>query len=103
MYAVLNTAILALKCRRGASTPSLTMIPNRLKADALAGELFVSRNRVYNVVKQRGSVDEELAEKLAQRFDTSVEFWLNLQHQYDETRTPVTVELCAKVGDGLNR
>ncbi len=25
MYAVLNTAILALKCRRGASTPSLTL------------------------------------------------------------------------------
>ncbi|HEY6610428.1 MAG TPA: HigA family addiction module antitoxin [Pseudomonas sp.] len=59
------------------------MIPLGLSAAALARALHVSAPTVNNIVLQRRGVSADMALRLATAFDTTAQFWLNLQAAYD--------------------
>lgn len=48
-----------------------------------AKHLGISRATLSNLVNERSSVSGEMAIRLSKAFSTSIEFWINLQHQYD--------------------
>ena len=55
------------------------MLPLGLSGRALARELGVPSNRITEIVAGERSVSAETAIMLGERFETSAEFWLNLQ------------------------
>ena len=57
--------------------------PLNLTISELSRALGTSRKTLSKIVNGRGSVTPEMALKLAKAFDTSPEFWLNLQRNYD--------------------
>ena len=61
----------------------------------LARELGVSFRAVNELVNEKRSISPEMAIKLAKRFDTSPQFWLGLQMDYNlwkAARRMVSVE-----------
>jgi addiction module HigA family antidote len=61
--------------------------PLKLSANALAAALHVPANRISAIVKGARGVTADTAMRLARYFDTTPEFWLNLQTQHDLTKT----------------
>jgi antitoxin HigA-1 len=59
------------------------LIPLGISATALAGELRVPANRLTEMVACRRSMTADTALRLADRFGTSPEFWMNLQSMHD--------------------
>lgn len=57
--------------------------PLGLTAHALAQALRLPAPRVNDLVRERRSVTPDTALRLARYFDTSPQFWLNLQATYD--------------------
>jgi addiction module HigA family antidote len=57
--------------------------PNALSQQALAERLGVPVQRVNTLVNGKRGVTPETALLLARVFDTSPEFWMNLQTQHD--------------------
>lgn len=57
--------------------------PLRLTQAAVAKALGISTNRVNELVKGKRGVTADTALRLAERFKTSAEFWMNLQTAYD--------------------
>lgn len=57
--------------------------PLQLKISDLAEILDVHRNTASNIVNNSSRITLEMAVKLAKAFDTSPEFWLNLQNNVD--------------------
>jgi len=57
--------------------------PLGMTAHALAQALRVPAPRVNDLVRERRSVTPDTALRLARYFDTSPQFWLNLQASYD--------------------
>lgn len=53
--------------------------------DQMGNYWGVDRDHVYEVVSGGASVDEKLAKALATYFETTVEFWLNLQQAHDDS------------------
>jgi len=49
----------------------------------LAKTLGVSRKTASKIVNERGSITPDMALRLSRAFDTSPDFWLNLQKNYD--------------------
>ena len=49
----------------------------------LAKTLGVSRKTATKIVNERGSITPDMALRLSRAFDTSPDFWLNLQKNYD--------------------
>ena len=49
----------------------------------LAKEIHVPQTRIAAIIKEGRSISADTALRLARFFSTSVEFWLNLQSQYD--------------------
>lgn len=49
----------------------------------LSKVLGTSRKTLSKIINERGSVTPEMALKLSRAFDTSPEFWINLQRNYD--------------------
>ena len=49
----------------------------------LSKVLGISRKTLSKIINERGSVTPEMALKLSRAFDTSPEFWINLQRNYD--------------------
>lgn len=49
----------------------------------LARQLQVPANRITQIVRGQRTVTGDTALRLGHWFDTSAEFWLNLQSQYD--------------------
>ncbi len=58
-----------------------------LSANALAKELVVPTNRITNILNEQRSISGDTALRLARYFDTTPEFWMNLQTAYDIRRT----------------
>ena len=54
-----------------------------MSANALAKALNVPTPRVTTVVRERRGVSANTALRLARSFDSSRQFWLNLQAMYD--------------------
>ncbi|MEA2664011.1 MAG: antitoxin HigA [Candidatus Eremiobacteraeota bacterium] len=59
------------------------MAPRGLTANRLALELRVPPNRLSEIIRGRCSVTAETALRLARYFDTSPDFWLGLQAEFD--------------------
>jgi addiction module HigA family antidote len=57
--------------------------PLGMTAHALAQALRVPAPRVNDLVRERRSVTPDTALRLARYFDTTPQFWLNLQANYD--------------------
>ena len=59
------------------------MKPLRLSARALAGAIGEPQSCISDLVCGRQRMTADVAEKLAEHFDTTAELWLNLQTSYD--------------------
>jgi addiction module HigA family antidote len=59
------------------------MIPMGLSANALSREIDVPPNRITSIVAEERAVTPDTAIRLARYFDTTPEFWLNLQMEHD--------------------
>jgi addiction module HigA family antidote len=54
-----------------------------MSANALAKALNVPAPRINEIVRERRGVSADTALRLARYFDTTPQFWLNLQTAYD--------------------
>jgi antitoxin HigA-1 len=59
------------------------LAPLEMTANALAMRLHVPAPRINDIVRERRSVTPDTALRLARYFDTTAQFWLNLQSSYD--------------------
>ena len=63
--------------------------PLEMSINALAIALRVPATRIGAIVKGERSVTADTALRLARFFDTSPEFWMNLQAMHDLTKTRI--------------
>jgi addiction module HigA family antidote len=59
------------------------MAPRGLNPNRLALALHVGAPTVYEIVREKRAVSSEMALRLARFFNTSAEFWMNLQSNFD--------------------
>ena len=59
------------------------LAPLGMSANALAMALHVPAPRINDVVRERRAVSPDTALRLARYFDTTAQFWLNLQSAFD--------------------
>jgi addiction module HigA family antidote len=57
--------------------------PLNMSANALAVALRVSAPRINDVIRQKRGVSIDTALRLARYFNTTPQFWMNLQISYD--------------------
>jgi addiction module HigA family antidote len=57
--------------------------PMGMSANALAKALHLTPSRVNDIVLERRGVTADTAVRLARYFNSSAQFWLNLQSMYD--------------------
>ncbi|AKM02115.1 MULTISPECIES: HigA family addiction module antitoxin [Burkholderia] len=73
------------------------LVPLEMSVNALALALNVPATRLHEIVKERRGITADTAYRLARYFDTSPEFWLNLQAAYDLKTLPTRSEIDRKV------
>ncbi|MCV3735447.1 HigA family addiction module antitoxin (plasmid) [Rhizobium sp. TRM96647] len=61
----------------------LYLEPLDMSAGALAKQLNVPRTRIERIVTEKIGITSDTALRLARYFDTTPEFWMNLQTGYD--------------------
>ena len=49
----------------------------------IAATLGVSRKTLSKIINERGTITPDMALRLSRAFDTTPDFWLNLQKNYD--------------------
>ncbi|MFO7765071.1 MAG: HigA family addiction module antitoxin [Pelovirga sp.] len=54
-----------------------------MSANALATALRVSAPRINDVVREKRGISADTALRLARYFNTTAQFWMNLQTSYD--------------------
>lgn len=59
------------------------LVPFEMSANALAMALHVPAPRINDIVRERRAVTPDTALRLARYFDTTAQFWLNLQSSFD--------------------
>lgn len=59
------------------------MVPLNLSSNALARALGVTPARINDIVRERRGISADTALRLARFFNTSHDFWMNLQAHYD--------------------
>ena len=59
------------------------LVPLGMSDNALSKALNVPAPRVNDIVRERRGVSADTALRLGRYFDTSPQFWLNLQAMYD--------------------
>jgi addiction module HigA family antidote len=57
--------------------------PLSLTIKDMAEKLGISRKTLSKIINERGSVSSDMALRLGRAFDTTPDFWLNLQKNYD--------------------
>lgn len=70
------------------------LVPLGLKPYSLARELHVPRTRIERLAAEKSPVTPDTALRLAKFFDTTPEFWMNMQAGFD-----LATELAAKRED----
>ncbi|MEN2468552.1 HigA family addiction module antitoxin [Burkholderia sp. GS2Y] len=73
------------------------LVPLEMSVNALALALNVPAPRLHEIVKERRGITADTAYRLARYFETSPEFWLNLQTAYDLKTLPTRSEIDRKV------
>jgi addiction module HigA family antidote len=71
--------------------------PLKIKPAQLAKELRVSAPTVNEIVRERRAISAEMAVLLARFFNTTDQFWLNLQTAYDVNRVKTQKRLSRKL------
>lgn len=59
------------------------LVPLGKSANSLAMDLHVPAPRINDIVRERRAVTPDTALRLARYFDTTPQFWMNLQISYD--------------------
>lgn len=59
------------------------LIPLQMTSHALAMALRVPAPRINDIVRERRAVSPDTALRLARYFNTTAQFWLNLQSAFD--------------------
>lgn len=59
------------------------MVPLKITQYSLAQHLGVQQTRISQIVRGRRGITADTAFRLATAFDTTPEFWVNLQSRYD--------------------
>ncbi|MEM9472083.1 MAG: HigA family addiction module antitoxin [Pseudomonadota bacterium] len=67
----------------GAVLNELYLTPLGMSAGALARKLHVPRTRIERIVKGQTALTPDTALRLAKFFNTTAEYWLNMQSAYD--------------------
>ncbi|MCF8152134.1 MAG: HigA family addiction module antidote protein [Burkholderiaceae bacterium] len=67
------------------------LVPLDMSAHALAMALHVPAPRINDIVLERRAVTPDTALRLARYFDTTAQYWLNLQSSFDLKQTESTV------------
>jgi antitoxin HigA-1 len=67
--------------------------PLGLVQASLARELGISTNRLNELIKGKRGITADTALRLARRFKTSPEFWMNLQSAYELTGARATMAI----------
>ena len=57
--------------------------PHAISRNKLAREIRVPPNRISEIVQGKRSISADTALRLARYFDTTPDFWINLQSQFD--------------------
>jgi len=71
------------------------LLPLKLSANKLSMLLHISSPRLNDIVRERRGITPDTALRLARFFNTSAQFWLNLQTSYDLKQTEI------KIGDSI--
>lgn len=59
------------------------LVPLSVTIKDMAELLGVSRKTLSKIINERGSITPDMALRLSRAFDTTPDFWLNLQKNYD--------------------
>jgi addiction module HigA family antidote len=59
------------------------LLPLGMSVNALAKALHVPTPRINDVILERRGITADTAMRLARYFDTTPQFWMNLQLEYD--------------------
>ena len=59
------------------------LAPLEMSAHALSMALHVPAPRIHDIVRERRAITPDTALRLARYFDTTAQFWLNLQSSFD--------------------
>ena len=59
------------------------LAPLQMTSNALATALHVPAPRINEIVRERRAITPDTALRLARYFNTTAQFWLNLQSAYD--------------------
>jgi len=70
--------------------------PLHIKPAQLAKELYVSAPTVNEIVREKRAISAEMAVLLAKFFNTTEQFWLNLQIAYDVSKAKTQVSKTLK-------
>ncbi|MCE8163166.1 MAG: HigA family addiction module antidote protein [Candidatus Moeniiplasma glomeromycotorum] len=60
------------------------LTPLKLTSEKLAKNIKVDPKIIKELVAEKRDLDKELATRLALYFDMSTEFWLGIQHDYEQ-------------------
>ncbi|WP_309853193.1 MULTISPECIES: HigA family addiction module antitoxin [unclassified Caballeronia] len=73
------------------------LAPLGMSASALASALHVSTARINGILKEERELTADMAYRLARYFDTTPDFWLNLQATYSLKTLPTRDEIDREV------
>jgi len=59
------------------------LLPLSITIKDMADTIGVSRKTLSKIINERGSITPDMALRLSRAFDTTPDFWLNLQKNYD--------------------
>lgn len=59
------------------------LVPLSLTISELASNLGVSRKTLSKIINERGAITPDMALRLSRAFDTTPDFWLTLQKNFD--------------------
>lgn len=60
------------------------LFPLKLTPEKLAKNIKVEPQIIQDLIAEKRDLDKELATRLALYFDMSTEFWLGIQHDYEQ-------------------
>lgn len=86
-------SLLTTPSHPGEVLSELYLLPLSLKAPTLAKKLLVPRTRIERLVKGETAVTADTAMRLAAFFQTTPEYWMNLQRAWDLARARATVDV----------
>ncbi len=59
------------------------LLPLSITIKDMADTLGVSRKTLSKIINERGAITPDMALRLSRAFDTTPDFWLNLQQNFD--------------------